>query len=366
MPSDEDFLLDICVHPDDDAPRLIYADWLDEQGRPERAEFIRIGCRLALIGADDPQRPALEARSEELLQRHGEDWQPPKLAGITWGQWERGFITEATARHAKAFLEHLPTLFRAEPLQRLAFLQRLTPRTVATVVAVPLLARLRNLSLYGSPIGPKGAEAVARSPHLAGLTELSLGQCRLGAEGFVALAESPYLRRLRDLSLWDNRAGDEAVRVLAGSPVLSTVNVLNLRGNDLGPVAARALAASSFLGRLSDLWLSYNHLGDEGVRALADTDRLPQLKVLYLVENRITDAGAAALAAAPLSDRLTHLALGVNAISPAGARALAEAAWPNLRAISVVDYTGRLGAEGIAVLRQRFGTRANVFEPRSN
>ena len=33
--------------PDDDAPRLIYADWLDEHGQPERAEFIRVQIELA-------------------------------------------------------------------------------------------------------------------------------------------------------------------------------------------------------------------------------------------------------------------------------------------------------------------------------
>lgn len=33
-------LLDaILASPEDDAPRLIYADWLDEQGESDRAEF---------------------------------------------------------------------------------------------------------------------------------------------------------------------------------------------------------------------------------------------------------------------------------------------------------------------------------------
>jgi uncharacterized protein (TIGR02996 family) len=32
---------------DDDGPRLVYADWLDDHGDPERAEFIRVQCRLA-------------------------------------------------------------------------------------------------------------------------------------------------------------------------------------------------------------------------------------------------------------------------------------------------------------------------------
>lgn len=39
------FLNTIIANPDDDAPRWVYADWLDEQGYYERAEFIRLQCR---------------------------------------------------------------------------------------------------------------------------------------------------------------------------------------------------------------------------------------------------------------------------------------------------------------------------------
>ena len=41
--TDRDALLRaICANPEDDAPRLIYADWLDEHGDPLQAEFIRL------------------------------------------------------------------------------------------------------------------------------------------------------------------------------------------------------------------------------------------------------------------------------------------------------------------------------------
>lgn len=41
------FLIDIIAHPADDTPRKIYADWLEEHGRPERGEIIRVQCELA-------------------------------------------------------------------------------------------------------------------------------------------------------------------------------------------------------------------------------------------------------------------------------------------------------------------------------
>jgi uncharacterized protein (TIGR02996 family) len=40
----------ILAAPDDDVPRLVYADWLDEHGTTDadaaRAEFVRLGCKL--------------------------------------------------------------------------------------------------------------------------------------------------------------------------------------------------------------------------------------------------------------------------------------------------------------------------------
>jgi uncharacterized protein (TIGR02996 family) len=44
MIAEDAFLQAVSADPEDDAPRLIYADSLDEQGRCERAEFIRLLC----------------------------------------------------------------------------------------------------------------------------------------------------------------------------------------------------------------------------------------------------------------------------------------------------------------------------------
>jgi uncharacterized protein (TIGR02996 family) len=41
----------VCADPADDAPRMILADWWDETGRPERAEFLRVQCALAGFAA---------------------------------------------------------------------------------------------------------------------------------------------------------------------------------------------------------------------------------------------------------------------------------------------------------------------------
>ena len=50
--------------PEDDTPRLVFADFLEENGDEddrERAEFVRLQCRLAAMAEDDPGREALAA-----------------------------------------------------------------------------------------------------------------------------------------------------------------------------------------------------------------------------------------------------------------------------------------------------------------
>jgi uncharacterized protein (TIGR02996 family) len=73
--SDEEALLQaIWAEPDDDAPRLVYADWLEENGQPERAEFIRGQCELAREGGSTKARKRLRAREKQLLAAHRENW----------------------------------------------------------------------------------------------------------------------------------------------------------------------------------------------------------------------------------------------------------------------------------------------------
>jgi uncharacterized protein (TIGR02996 family) len=56
----EPFMRAIVDQPDDDAIRLVAADWLDEHGEPERAEFIRVQCELArLPELAEPKMPRM-------------------------------------------------------------------------------------------------------------------------------------------------------------------------------------------------------------------------------------------------------------------------------------------------------------------
>jgi uncharacterized protein (TIGR02996 family) len=60
------FLRKIVEDPTDDGPRLVYADWLEERGETDRAEFLRTECQLAALPRGDERRKPLKARLEAL------------------------------------------------------------------------------------------------------------------------------------------------------------------------------------------------------------------------------------------------------------------------------------------------------------
>jgi uncharacterized protein (TIGR02996 family) len=80
---DQAFLDAVVSVPDDVAPRLMYADWLEERGDP-RGEFIRVQCELAAWRKDDANKSlsgegvkrhaALRRRERELMDAHGKAW----------------------------------------------------------------------------------------------------------------------------------------------------------------------------------------------------------------------------------------------------------------------------------------------------
>ncbi len=68
----------LLANPNDDGPRLAYADWLEEHGGPEdraRAEFIRLQVQLARLPEGDSVREQLAQRESELHDRHQEHWE---------------------------------------------------------------------------------------------------------------------------------------------------------------------------------------------------------------------------------------------------------------------------------------------------
>src|SRR5262245_44023129 len=74
MSTEAGFLAEIRDNPGDDLPRLVYADWPEDNGESDRAEFIRTQIQLAALAGCDPARFDLEERALDLLAEHRPRW----------------------------------------------------------------------------------------------------------------------------------------------------------------------------------------------------------------------------------------------------------------------------------------------------
>ncbi len=239
MSEREAFLRAIREQPHDDLPRLVYADWLDEHGEPERAEFIRLQIELDAGDLAEPRLGQLRARERELRWRHGRAWGR--------GPFHRGFPVPFAPMSGEEFVAAGDDLFRDAPLWSVR-LHEAVP-VLAGVLASRHLERLYGLSLPGNALGDEGVQALAACPRLAGLRELELPDNRIGAAGMEALAASPHLARLRTLDLSENSYGDASVphfsdtsvAALAASQHLANLTTLRLRLVDLSREAWRVL-----------------------------------------------------------------------------------------------------------------------------
>src|SRR5262249_15068186 len=86
--------------PDEDTPRLVYADFLEEEGYSPRAEFIRVQIDRARLSEHDPHRTPLEDREHELLGEHECAWlgvEPDQMEELAEWEFERGFVHEVAA-----------------------------------------------------------------------------------------------------------------------------------------------------------------------------------------------------------------------------------------------------------------------------
>src|SRR5262245_29946711 len=283
MTQDEAFLQAVLDHPEDDAVRLIYGDWLMDRGDP-RGEFIHVQCRLALLPRDEPQRRSLQRREQELLDRHRTEWERPAGSVGSRPVFSRGFV-EGLTLDAEDFLDHAADLFGRTPLRRVSL--QSAAGFVEQVAASPFLGRLTDLDVSGNVLTDVDVRYLAHSPHLRNLTRLSLLGTDLTSNGVWVLAGSLYLTRLIELNLQINRIGPDGLRALADSPRLVGLASLNLYHNRTGDDGARAVAGSAMLRRLAFLNLGDNRIHDEGAVALATAPHLEGLTHLRLHDNLI-------------------------------------------------------------------------------
>jgi uncharacterized protein (TIGR02996 family) len=364
MLSDRDALLAaIRANPEEDTPRLMLADWLDENGEPERAEFIRIQCeleRLAADGSDSQQiyefirdvdwvtrpsagwpriddgidrRIALTMRADDLFRRHGESWLPKfaKKHKVQWGAarhkeassaCRRGFPHHVAIDNPRGLKELAPRLRAAVPAVTLVA-ANLTDRAVDQLADADLLGWICGLDLYGDcasglrEFGQRREAAAVREIKLRGY--LNAGDCVL------AVTDSPFWTGLRSLDFSDAAVVDgAAAETLFRAENLRTLRRLSLNGGHWSADTIRAFAS----GTLTELvWLRFRNCGldDESVELLAECPRLAKLRSLDLPNNSIAGRAVTALLTSPHLANVAFLSVDHNPGHGLDAKRLAKA-----------------------------------------
>lgn len=344
MPDHNAFINAILAHPEDDALRLVYADWLEERGDPAdaaRAEFIRVQVELSGLANDDPRRPALEDREHELLAEYESRWLGDWPRYVPRWRFERGFLAEIET-DTSTLAELGASLFAHHPITRLV-LQPEDAYEAGPVEAVGCaawLARLSSLRLDGWYMHVSAAEPILASPHLTGLTTLDASFAEDGGYFPTVLARCPSLARLRVVGV-PGVPGDPAAMV----EVLESTAVedLDAGGVFTNDAALAALLRSRFAGRLTRLCAHYGSFSPAGWTAL-DSPRLTgALRWLHASASRdsgpFAGSGLGPLLALPGLRNLNALKLDPTTAPPEG---LAEAVagspfWANATAFETFD-----------------------------
>jgi uncharacterized protein (TIGR02996 family) len=409
-------------HPDEDTPRLVYADWLDEHadslsGRAPaevraRAEFIRCQIELAHLPPGDRRLMALERKCEDLERPYHGTWRADYARAF-------GGAPAPPVRFRRGFIEHLDGGFdlalRFQDVSAVCPIHEVTFRPVRStqpidfgpMAACPALARVRRLDLSYTP--PE-AHTLLASPHLVGLHVLRV---RLALPEVEQLGSAPVAAGLRELWLGSGRSagftgflpgsgigtrgsapwpalemlrldshglGDEAVRALAADFAARGRRALHVCDDHMTFAGLFTAAAAALAGRLESLSLALSTgFGEEalppGAREFRvegfynDGDRIVGWLVgavppgrfthLGLVRCRISRSGAAVLAAWPGLVHIKRLDLAHNSIGDTGAARLAEC--PHLEHIEqLLVARNDITFRGKDALKARFGRRVRI------
>lgn len=251
MSEREALIQTILDNPDDDAARLVYADWQREHGDEAHAELIRLQCARAAKKGEP------SARERELLAR------PENAVLIARGNtFERGFVTEARYDACGEGPEGPRYELDDVPLDRVLFVDCCDFGDVW-----PELDEVKRL---------------AKHPVARRVRRIAFFEYTLDAPILRALAQSPHLLNLRDVVLSSSGTESAALAELLLAKSARGVERLLIQGDtdftDLAEPLARVLADPR-AARLRLLWITPDFTAASLADALLGAPDLPELQV---------------------------------------------------------------------------------------
>lgn len=344
------------MSPLDDAPRLVTADWLEENGDAsdrDRAAFIRLQCYHSRKDALGRRKRDLSDQEHNLLVRNWDTWLGP-LTNLARGdnvRFTRGLIDLVTQSPNDLLKRGATNALLSE---QAAWVDELTLHNVSStdferILKLPLTGQIGGLIASSSGLDAIACQALARCENLIGLHTLDLNYNSISDEGATALASSPYLGNLHHLDLWECSIGPEGAQALAGMRSPARPHWINLGGNHIGEVGIRALASSPILENVRRLLIWGNQIRNTGLQHLVRTPFLQSIEELYINENELGLQGMRYLASwSALSNVRTLSIWGNRRISRTGGTILCEAPMNNMQMLLLTG--NHIGDESVVAL----------------
>jgi uncharacterized protein (TIGR02996 family) len=238
----DDLVAAIYQRPDDDQPRMVYADWLSERGDP-RGELIV----LQMAEARGEAGEAHQRRQAELLAAHAETWAGPLADVASQLDYRRGFPASCALWKNRSALRRLVGHPAWATIETLRFLFWSAQRGVVLDDLVALLAHPAMRSLRAvEHIDPRAFLLVATRRevgwHRVSFTHDPDGA---GLHELMALLETGGGCRRLGFHIPRDGAPDALLGRLLASPLLARLDQLDTAGNlDLGPWLTRFSASA--------------------------------------------------------------------------------------------------------------------------
>ena len=238
------FLRAVAESPDDDAPRLVYADWLEERNHAERAEFIRIQCELARPEGARSRRTELRLRERELLKRYRADWsrEISPATSVKYTQGPDGQIsTDAAAlevRHGIKFLRDVASI--ANVNYRRGFGEQISTDATPMLeyaISPNMVGIVRDVQLTGVSF-PQIVMAISK---LNGASVLRLTSINLNDDQLRQVLRTDFPPSVRTLDLRWNDLSEDSIQSLRDARITQFDNIY-LGGNHFRSAARAELA----------------------------------------------------------------------------------------------------------------------------
>jgi uncharacterized protein (TIGR02996 family) len=370
-PENPALLAAIVAHPDEDTPRLMYADWLDENGDPARAEFIRLHIEW-------DRRPPYSPPAADLRARLIAAWESAGL-NETPNIYERGFISAAPFFSLDDLCESAPLTFARNPIRVVYAAQSEAldgdpgwrDRFNRVLPALTRVTGLGSLSQNDRLLGEWGEEFL-HSAHATNLRVLHTGNSASTLHTSRLIAGAKHVTGLLVLDQTDEwETLPECLELIAGAAHLSSLVALRLSELDspsegtLGADDLPLLLDSPYLTRLRQLTLSFHdNIDDRALAMLLAWERASQLEVLELAGTSVTAGGWHTLATCPRLKNLRRLVLnGYNVDSDVVGAVLDSPHLRELREFYVGPYPG---SADVIKKRARERVAARFGEPALN